>query len=166
MKGTDSKYKKVPNRDNDMCFGCSPINPYGLQMKFFADGEYVFSELSAADHLSGWKNVVHGGVITTIFDEIMVRAGIYFLKKVTLTKSITVNFLQSAYVGKKLRAEGRVSEVKSEREAMMEASLVDNEGNLCATATGTFAIFDPAVALERGMIDETALQSLELMPKT
>jgi len=160
----DVEYKELPGRDDDMGFGCSPINPYGLHMKFFSDGEFVFSELSVADYLSGWQDFVHGGVISTILDETMGRSAVYLLKKVCLSKSMEVNFLKSAHVGNKLRAEARVLEVRSEREAVMQATLIDNEGNICARAKGTWALFDPLVALKLGIIDEIGLDSMELRP--
>ncbi|MGV8074090.1 MAG: PaaI family thioesterase [Syntrophobacteraceae bacterium] len=156
----DVKFKQLPNREIDMCFGCSRINPHGLQMQFFTDGKSIFSELFLADHFSGWRDVVHGGVIATIFDEVMGRVIIHILKRVALTKSITVNFMKTVYIGRKLRAEARVFELISEREGVLEAFLTDDEGNVCATAKGTFALYDPQLALKRGMLDEDTLADL------
>ncbi|MGV8075556.1 MAG: PaaI family thioesterase [Syntrophobacteraceae bacterium] len=161
MMNSNLKYKLIPVRDNDMCFGCGPINPYGLRMKFFTDEKSIISELTVADYLAGWKNVVHGGIVTVIFDEVMGRTAMYFLKKVCLTKNISVNFLRTTSTAKKLKAEGRILEVRSEREAVMEASITDEDGNVCATATSTWALYDPAVALELGKVDQDALESLE-----
>ena len=62
-------YKRLPNTETHNCFGCSPINPSGLQMKFFTDDKTVFARVTVPDHLCGWNNVIHGGVLTTMLDE-------------------------------------------------------------------------------------------------
>ena len=46
------KYPKhLPNRETHYCFGCSPANPSGLQMKFYTKDSSVFSRLTVPDHL-------------------------------------------------------------------------------------------------------------------
>ena len=151
----------LPIRDNHHCFGCSPINPSGLHMRFYTDGEALFSWLSVPAHLSGWRDLVHGGVTTTILDEIMGWSAIYLLKTLCLTKSISIDFLKPVYVGRELQAEGRLLTVKSGREAVMEGFLLDSEGNLCSKAIGTFALFPPAMAERLGMMDDAVRMDLE-----
>jgi uncharacterized protein (TIGR00369 family) len=151
----------LPLRDNHHCFGCSPINSSGLRMTFYTDGEALYSWLKVPAHLSGWKDLVHGGVIATILDEIMGWSAIYLLKTLTLTKSISIDFLKPVYVGRELQAEGRLLTVKSDREAVMEGFLLDKEGNLCSKATGTFALFPPDVAERLGMMDDAIRMDLE-----
>ena len=66
-----SEYRRLPHREKDSCFACSPNNASGLHMEFFTNGEKVVSWLRVPKHLSGWDNIVHGGVIATILDEVM-----------------------------------------------------------------------------------------------
>ena len=68
--------KRLPNNETHNCFGCSPVNPSGLQMNFFADDSSVYSEVTVPKHLCGWNNLIHGGVLSTILDEIMSWAAI------------------------------------------------------------------------------------------
>ena len=78
-------YKRVPKGDDHKCFGCSPANPHGLQMEFYhADDAVLHSWLVVPDHLRGWNDLVHGGVISTILDEIMSWTAISMLKKFEL----------------------------------------------------------------------------------
>ncbi len=149
--------KPLPNRDNHNCFGCSPINPSGLQMKFYADDSRVFSRLTVPQHLCGWNQLVHGGVLSTILDEVMSWAAIYLLKRITLTRSMTVDFLKPVYIHNRLRAEGRLLELKGRHEAVMEGVLYNDEETVCARSTGNFAVFSPAVAKRLGIADETHL---------
>jgi uncharacterized protein (TIGR00369 family) len=153
--------KPVPNRGNHKCFGCSKNNPSGLQMKFFTDEKSVFSWLTVPEHLSGWNNLVHGGVLSTILDEIMSWSAIYLLKKIILTKSITVDFMKPVFIGKELRVEGKVLEVMNHREALLEGFIYDKEDNLCAKSIGTFALIKPQIAKKLGFMDDEALKGLQ-----
>ena len=155
------KYKPVPSLREHKCFGCSSCNPSGLQMKFFTDEKSVFSRLTVPQHLCGWDDLVHGGVISTILDEIMSWAAIYLLKKIILTKSMTVDFLKPVFIGDEIKAEGRVSELISQREVVMEAFIYDKEHKLCTKSKGTFALISRELAEKLGVMGEKALAELE-----
>jgi uncharacterized protein (TIGR00369 family) len=152
--------KTLPTRGDHDCFGCSPVNPSGLRMRFHTDGDALYSWLSVPSHLCGWSNFVHGGVITTILDEVMGWSAIYLLKTLTLTKSITVDFLKPVYINDELRAEGRIGRLNSEREVLMEGLLYDSKGKLCSKAQGTFATFPPEVGIKLGL-DPSVLVGIE-----
>ena len=102
--------RELPNSRNHNCFGCSPVNPSGLQMRFFTDGRAVYSRVKVPEHLCGWSNIVHGGVLTTILDEVMSWSAITLLKRIALTRGIAVEFIKPVQVGGELKAEGRVRE--------------------------------------------------------
>jgi uncharacterized protein (TIGR00369 family) len=110
-------------------------------MVFYTDSAALYSWITVPEHLCGWYDVVHGGVITTMLDEIMSWSAIHLLKRFILTKSISVDFLKPVYIGKELKVEGRVKEMVSEREAIMEGFLYDSDGLLCAASVGRFALF-------------------------
>lgn len=157
----DIGFKRLPNRDNHNCFGCSPANACGLQMTFFTDDRSVFSWLKVPDHLCGWDNLVHGGVISTIMDETMSWSAIYLLKKIILTKSLTVEFIKPLRVGTELKSEGRVFEQKNDREAVMQGVIYNGKEEACARARGTFALLEPKVATRLNMMSADALKDME-----
>ena len=161
MVPINEDYIQLPNRGDHNCFGCSPLNTSGLRMKFYSNEAAVYSKLVVPDHLCGWNKLVHGGVLTTIMDEIMSWATIYLLKRVAMTKSISVDFLKPVYVGNRLKAEGTVLEKKGKHEALMEGRLYNNDDVCCARATGTFAIFSPAVAKRLSITDSESLKWFE-----
>ncbi|HHP7235567.1 MAG TPA: PaaI family thioesterase [Desulfobacterales bacterium] len=156
----ENDYKLLPVQDDHMCFACGPANPAGLHMRFLAGRDRVVSRLTIPGHLRGWSNLVHGGVLSTILDEIMSWTAIHLLRRVILTKSMTVNFKKPVYVDTPVKAEGRILRVNAEREAIMEGLLYSPENQLSASATGTFVLIKPRVALKMGIVDETALQGL------
>jgi uncharacterized protein (TIGR00369 family) len=158
---SEKDYRELPNSTDHYCFGCSPVNPAGLRMKFFANQDTVFSSVTIPDHLCGWSNIAHGGVITTILDEIMSWAALHFLKRITMTKSMNIEFIKPVYIRNPLKAEGRVQTVNGKHDAVMEGILYNDNGDACAKSTANFAIFSPKVAKRFGIADDTSLKFFE-----
>ena len=155
------RLKRIANREDHQCFACGPGNDCGLKMTFFTDETAVYSWLSPAGHHRGWDRLVHGGITATVLDEIMSWAAIYLLKKVILTKQMTVTFLRPVTVGTNLRAEGRVQDNSHPREALMEGLLYDDGDRLCARAEGRYALMEPKVAARFDMMGEEALEDIK-----
>ena len=161
MSLKDDSYKQLPNDRGHRCFGCSPLNPHGLQMTFYTDETAVYSKVKVPEHLCGWNNLVHGGVLTTIMDEIMSWAVIYLLKRVPMTKSITVDFLKPVYVGRALQVQGTLLEKTGKHDVLMEGRIFNEADACCARATGTLAVFSPAVARRMRITDDESLRWFE-----
>jgi uncharacterized protein (TIGR00369 family) len=130
-------------------------------MKFYTNEAVVYSKITVPEHLCGWNNLVHGGVLTTILDEIMSWSAIYLLKRVAMTKSINVEFLKPAYVGNPLKAEGRVLDHIGKHEALMEGRIYNQKEVCCAKASAIFAVFSPAVAKRLSITDNESLKWFE-----
>ena len=157
----ETEMKQLSNRNDHKCFGCGPANPSGLRMKFFTDEMSVFSWLKVPDHLIGWDNLVHGGILSTILDEIMSWSAIYLLKKMILTKSMTIDFIKPVYEGTELKVEGNVFEKKNDREVVMQGRIYNKEGVLCTESKGIYALLEPKVAKKLNMMSAEALKDFE-----
>lgn len=153
--------KLMPNMTDHNCFGCGPMNPSGLRMEFYKNGSSILSWVTVPDHLCGWENLVHGGVISTILDEIMARAMMYSLQSLGLTKSIMVNFIKPVHVGKEVMVEGRILEVIEDREATMEGIIYDEKGDVCSRSTGTFMLFSPQAIKRKGISGDKIIEWFE-----
>jgi uncharacterized protein (TIGR00369 family) len=105
--------------------------------------------------------LIHGGVISTILDETMSWTAIYLLKKIILTKSMTVDFIKPIYEGTKLKAEGMVSKRINKREALMEGFIYNDAGVLCAKSRGTYVLFEAKVAKKLKIMSAEALRGFE-----
>jgi acyl-coenzyme A thioesterase PaaI-like protein len=73
--------------DDRYCLCCGEKNPWGLKMKFRYEGEKLLSEVIVPKELQGFANVVHGGILGTLMDEVMVN--LYWLKG---EKAVTVEY--------------------------------------------------------------------------
>lgn len=152
---------RLPNLDNHLCFGCSPINPKGLGMEFYAMDDAIVSWLVVDEQYCGWQRVVHGGIIAAMLDEIMGRGALYLLKRLVMTKSIALDFFKPVATGKEIRVEGRVRDVADERNAVMEGVIFNHQGEPAARATGHFKLFSVETLRRRGGMDDSNLLAIE-----
>lgn len=150
-------YTYLPNMESNRCFGCGPANPGGLQMEFYSGRDTIVSWLTVPEHLSGWNSLVHGGVVSTILDEVMGRAVIFMLKSLPMTKSMKIDYLKPIYVGTKLKAVGRVVE-KKDREALLEGIIYDESGDVCTKTEAVFGCFSVEAMNRRGALTEEFIE--------
>ncbi len=152
-------WKKLPNIDKN-CFACGPDNSHGLQMTFETDGQKLRSRITVPDHLRGWNQIVHGGVLSTICDEIMAWAAIYMTRRFILTRSITTTFLKPVFIGSRLQAFGFVKERLDDRNALMAGEIYDEKDDLCSTCTGEFVLFTPEAFRRMNLLPEELLDRM------
>ena len=77
--------------DDNYCFVCGEKNPYGLHIMFSAREGKVLSEFIPQKAYQGYKDIVHGGIISTLLDEAMVKAAL--MQGIpAVTAEITVRF--------------------------------------------------------------------------
>jgi uncharacterized protein (TIGR00369 family) len=156
--GSAKDHQQLPNSTDHNCFGCSPVNPSGLQMTFSANQDTVVSNITIPDHLCGWSNIAHGGVLTTVLDEIMSWTALHFLKRITMTKSMNIEFIKPVYIRSPLKAEGKVLAQTDRHGALMEGVLYNETGVVCAKSTADFAVFSPRIAKRLGIADDASLK--------
>jgi uncharacterized protein (TIGR00369 family) len=154
--------KHIPTHllDNG-CFACGKNNPEGLHMQFYTDEKYFFSKIYLAETKKGWEQIVHGGIISTILDEIMAWTAIYFTKQFMLTKSINVNYLNSLTIDSHIIAVGWIKEQKGSKEIIMKAQIYNEENKLCAESTGNFALFSKKLAKRLKLMTEETLDQFD-----
>ena len=150
---TDRDLTPIPKPESG-CFACGRTNPSGLHMQFVSDGSRLYSTLTPSRHFRGWHNLLHGGVVSTILDEIMAWAAIHFLEKFPLSKSIQVEFLRPTYVDKEITASGWLQEWTGKNEVLMNGRLQDHNGETLARSEGRLALADPESRLFRKIIPE------------
>ena len=147
--------KKIPEIQEKSCFACGESNPTGLHMHFRTDEERMFSRFVIPETMVGWDKTVHGGIVSTILDEIMGWSIIYLLRKMGVTRSMNVEFLRPLHAPKEVTVVGFVSEIRSERDVSISGEIYSDENVLCARATGDFTVMKPHVAVKLGIMSAT-----------
>lgn len=155
-------YRHIPTNGWDKhCFGCSPTNPAGLKMKFYTDETSIFSRVKVPDHLRGWNNLVHGGVISTILDEVMGWAAIHLLKLIVLTKTMTIDYIQPVFIENELKAEAWITKFDDNGEVIIEATIHNERNELCTKSKGIFSYFSPDKIKEMGIMEDESLEEFK-----
>lgn len=89
------------------CFVCGEKNRYGLKARFFFDEhtQKAVCDIIADELYAGYKNIFHGGITSTLLDEIMIKAllaeGLF-----VVTAEMTVKFKKPVHSGDELHLEG------------------------------------------------------------
>ena len=60
--------------DPGTCFACGKHNPDGLHLPIRPAAGGVELDYSMPARFSGWRDVVHGGIVSTVLDELMAWA--------------------------------------------------------------------------------------------
>jgi acyl-coenzyme A thioesterase PaaI-like protein len=149
----------IPNSENQTCFGCGANNSHGLKMKFSTDGERVYSFMQVPPTMTGWDQAIHGGILSTMLDEIMGWSVIYLLKKIGMTKSITIQFNKTVYTGERLTVVGGIQKQQSDRESLMQGAIFNAKDTLCVEATGQFTTMRPKAALRLGLVGSDYMET-------
>ncbi|MDY0133015.1 MAG: PaaI family thioesterase [Desulforegulaceae bacterium] len=156
------KWRKLYNSDKK-CFACGEENPCGIYLEFETNGKIMKGETVISPHHRGWASLVHGGVISTILDETMSWAAIYFFKKFILTQSMEIEFLKPVYIEKKVKSSGWIHEQISEKKAIMSSEIYNEDNEVCARATGKFVLFEPEKFKKLNIVPNSLLEEIEGM---
>lgn len=130
------------------CFGCNPTNPKGLRLAFEASGpDRVRSTFTLSHDYVGLGSLVHGGIIATVFDDVMMWCLLRFRRKFYFTQTMEQSFRRPTLAGTLLTAESRIDEDLGEGRVRLKSRLFaagKPEVEL-ATGTGLFVEVPPAM---------------------
>ena len=121
-------------KDDRHCFVCGEKNPIGLKLKFNLDGETLKTQFTPDKRHQGYENIVHGGLIGLILDEMLVNLP-WMLGNKAVTAEYTVRLKNPVYVGEEVEFESRIIEEKGKL-FIVEAQAKKQGNILVAKATG------------------------------
>lgn len=127
------------------CFFCGPDNPAGTQLKFFrVEGERreLVTRWTPDERYRGLGQVLHGGIQSGMFDEIMGWTAHHFSQGPGVTAEIHVKYLGPLYIGQPLELRCWVTD-SDERKFHLAAAITNHEGKVCAQAEGVYVMMDP-----------------------
>jgi beta-phosphoglucomutase len=106
---------EIPRLDAEytakFCFACSQENPVGLKLKPVYDGEKVTAEFTAGEFHQGWNDVVHGGILYTLLDEVTAYAMLCHGIEFGVTAKSEIRFKQAAPINEPIQASGWVTKL-------------------------------------------------------
>jgi uncharacterized protein (TIGR00369 family) len=121
------------------CFVCGRDNPAGLHTRWIADrgaGE-VRTEAVLGEPTQSYPGLVHGGIVTALLDEAMVRALLLEgdFEELMVTAKMEVTFRRATPTGQPVTVVGRIVKRGASR-ASAEAEVRLADGTVTAQCTG------------------------------
>ena len=126
---------------NQSCFACGKDNPCGLKLEFEdADGRYM-SRFTAGPQHQGYDGIVHGGIVSTLLDEIMARYP-YTKGLNSVTARLEVRYRKPTPIGQELTVTGWVASQRGKLYEMqgtvaLPDGTVTAEGKATVIVTGS-----------------------------
>lgn len=118
------------------CFVCGLDNPSGLHIRFYSDGKGAYGEYVPSRDFQGYEGVLHGGIITSLLDEVMAKA-LVVQGTIAMTGKLEVRFRRPVSMGQRLLLKGWVTSQRR-RGFITAAEIINPQGEILAEAQGLF----------------------------
>jgi acyl-coenzyme A thioesterase PaaI-like protein len=91
------------------CFGCGPAHPFGLRLTFAREGDEVVTRTTPGERYQGPPGIMHGGLVTTLADEVAAWALIGLRGKFGFTISMSTRLSRAVRVGREVEGRARIA---------------------------------------------------------
>jgi acyl-coenzyme A thioesterase PaaI-like protein len=133
------------------CFVCGEHNPIGLRLRFETDGREVCARFTPKAEHAGFRETIHGGLIATVLDEIMVWACAVQTRRFAYCAELTVRYLQPVRPGVEIVLMAELVENRRGRIFDAKAEIHDPSGAVLASAVGKYLPLKDAVLAEQAV---------------
>ncbi|MBL7175324.1 MAG: PaaI family thioesterase [Desulfobacteraceae bacterium] len=151
---------ELPKIEGHYCFACGTANPIGLNLHFYRVGDLICTEVTLGKYHVGWQNMAHGGIISTLLDEVMSWTIIYTKKVFFVTRKMEVKYIKPVLINVPLTIKGRLMEEVRKPFIAAKAELIDDQGTVRAKSNGRFASLSKE---ERSLIPEDMKKQFSLL---
>lgn len=127
------------DKEVNMCFACSRINPIGMKLNFTMDGDVCRSIFTAGPNHQGWNGYIHGGIISTLLDEVMAQY-LWHQDMRVMTVEMTTRFSNAVPINTPLVLEARQTGGRGKLH-IMEGRIILPDGSVPCKATAKFLMF-------------------------
>ncbi len=130
------------------CFGCSPDHPFGFRLKFEredgdpsdARGPRILTRFTPDERYQGPPGIMHGGLVSTLADEVAAWALIGLEHKFGFTIAFDAKLRKAIRVGVPLVGRSFILE---DRRRLYDVGVeIEQEGEVGYAGTLRFAVFD------------------------
>ena len=134
--------QKELEAQNEWCFACGRLNPCGLKLTFEENDDTYITHFTGAPEHQGYDGIMHGGIVSTLLDEIMARY-IYAKGVTAVTARLEVRYLKPTPIGVPLLIKGRIARHKG-RIYETTGTIELPDGTVTAEGTAKVFVTDPS----------------------
>ncbi|HHX97190.1 MAG TPA: PaaI family thioesterase [Clostridia bacterium] len=124
-------------------FACGKQNPRGLGLSFSLENERVITIFIPPEIYQGYPGILHGGITSTIFDEVMSQC-LFVNHKMGFTARLEVRFRAHIPILKPVRFEAWIEQEKG-RLVDLKSKAILETGKLAAEAKARFMLITDKV---------------------
>lgn len=137
---TDESRVPIQKLQGHRCFACGTDNPIGLNMQFYRMKDAVCSDITLGNNHEGWENMAHGGIISTLLDEVMSWTVLYFKRTFLVTRKMDIKYIKPVPLSVPLTARGKILDEPGNSKIEVRGEIVDAAGKLLVRSRGEFVM--------------------------
>jgi acyl-coenzyme A thioesterase PaaI-like protein len=128
--------------EQNRCFGCGPRHPFGFRLQCEADDDGVRAVIVPGEQYQGAPGMMHGGLISTLADEIGAYAIIARLGKFGFTTEMKSRFKAAVRIGEPTEARARI---RKDRRRLVDVEVtISQRAGVCYEGELTFVLLAQA----------------------
>jgi len=124
------------------CFVCGDKNPIGLGVKFYEKEGGAAAEFAPSVVLEGYKGLLHGGILGSLMDEVMIKA--VLVKNIyCVTAELSIRYKKPVEIADTLSLFGYIDK-ENGRVYTTKGWAKNQRGEVVAEAEGKFFVPKPS----------------------
>ena|SRR5208283_5641127 len=120
--------------DDRYCFACGEKNPIGMHLNFEVKDDGLYTNYTFSKEFQGFKDTVHGGMISLLLDEIMVNLPWKKFGVPVVSAEIKVKLKKPLATGHKVTARAFVEKENRKFYVIKSEIFMDEDKEIIATA--------------------------------
>lgn len=137
---TDESKVPIQKLQGHHCFACGTDNPIGLNMQFYRRGDMICSDIGLERNHEGWEGLAHGGIISTLLDEVMSWTVLYFKRTFLVTRKMDMKYIKPVPLGTLLTARGKILNDDNAATIDIRGEIVDAQKKLLVRSRAQFVM--------------------------
>lgn len=148
--------RKVPKYFPGNCFACSQTNPLGLKLNFWISDQGCFSKCILSKNHCGFTGIAHGGIISTLIDEVAAWTIIVKMGKLCFTTDMSVRYFKPVPTGAEIIIQGQIIDYEK-NDVNVKTSIISCDRILLAEGVCKFRLPEISTLARLANIDESLL---------
>ena len=138
MHMLEAERTEIEKPEGHYCFACGTANPIGLKLEFYRLADSICSDITLKKVHEGWENLAHGGIISTLLDEVMSWAVLYFRRVLFVTRKMKTKYVRPVLIGTPLTVRGSLIDTSEPPKVKTRGEILDDKGRLLVRSIGEF----------------------------
>jgi acyl-CoA thioesterase FadM len=138
LQNPEGQKVHLPKMQGHHCFACGTANPIGLNLDFYLSDGSVCTDITLTQYHVGWQNMAHGGIVSTLLDEVMSWTAIYLKKEYFITRRMEIKYIKPVLIDIPLTVKGQLLRDLRGPFVEVKAEILNPQAEVLAKSIGRF----------------------------